>query len=308
MTAVLPGQRESLVAHPLQEVRLGLARVGRRDRGGSDGGAQAALPARRYEATDRVEVDLFVLLVRPQAPADVVDAVGDREHSRRVREDIAFEPLQPARRRVAAPAGVDEAHLALGVAQERVVLDVLAVGAGGRDAVAEEDDGVAVLQGEVDRRGRPGDEAREHGDVDEVRAHSRPPGGLTRFATVSRFTNSALSPAFWTRSQIRSRVLNPGSTTPRHDGCARKSYTPPVAITWSSAWPTASRNHSSFHLPVRNATTSLGGLMGISTRPPGYTNGCASSCAATMLLTTSAVGLSPGLPTACAGYRLDTHQ
>src|SRR5262249_52796969 len=110
-----------------------------------------------------------------------------------------------------------------------------------------------------------------HGDSSLDEGYGGGPG-RNRCATPWRSTNSA--PAFWTRSQIRSRVLKPGSTTPRQDGCARKSYTPPVAITWLSAWPTASRNQSSFHLPVRNATTSLGGLMGISTRPPGYANGC----------------------------------
>src|SRR5438128_2277928 len=80
-------------------------------------------------------------------------------------------------------------------------------------------------------------------------------------ATVARSTSSARGPAFLTRWQISSMVLKPGSTTHRQDGWPRKSNTPPVAMTWSRAWPTASRNHSSFHRPVRKATMSLGGLM-----------------------------------------------
>ncbi len=104
----------------------------------------------------RIESRYFgVLVVGLGAPADVVDAVGDGEHGGAAGEDVALEPGQAAGRGVAAPAGVDEADLPGGVAEQRVVLDDLAVGPRGGDAVAEEDDGVAVADGEVGGGGRP---------------------------------------------------------------------------------------------------------------------------------------------------------
>ena len=102
-----------------------------------------------------------MLVVGLGAPADVVDAVGDDQHGRAAGEDVAVEPLEAAGGGVAAPAGVDEADLAVGEPQQRVVLDDLAVGPRRRDAVAEEDDRVAVAQGEVIARREPTEEIRQ---------------------------------------------------------------------------------------------------------------------------------------------------
>ena len=90
--------------------------------------------------------------VGPHSPTDVVDAVGDDEHSRSVNEDVLFQPGQSARTRVASTTGVDEHDPAVRKSKERVVLDDFAVRAGGGDAVTEEDDPVAVAEFEV-RRG-----------------------------------------------------------------------------------------------------------------------------------------------------------
>src|SRR5207245_6729376 len=72
-------------------------------------------------------------------------------------------------------AGVDEAHLPLRVAQQRVVLDDLAVGARRGDAVAQEDDGVAVAQGEVGCAGggRGSEEGRKEQEAAKGMAHGR---------------------------------------------------------------------------------------------------------------------------------------
>jgi hypothetical protein len=56
-------------------------------------------------------------------------------------------------RRVASPAGVVKMHPEPGKAKQRVVLDDLAVGPRGRDAIAQEDYGVSVTQGEFSQRG-----------------------------------------------------------------------------------------------------------------------------------------------------------
>ena len=112
----------------------------------------------------RVQVGPLVLVVGLGAPADVVDAVGDDQHRRPVGEDVAVQPLEAPGGRVAAPAGVDEPDLAAGEPQQGVVLDDLAVGPRRRDAVAQEDDRVAVPQGVVGppRTGGGGREDEEH--------------------------------------------------------------------------------------------------------------------------------------------------
>src|SRR6185312_7040533 len=61
-------------------------------------------------------------------------------------------PLEPPGGGIAAPAGVDEPDRAAGEAQQGVILDDLAVGPRRRDAVAQEDDGVAVPQRELGPR------------------------------------------------------------------------------------------------------------------------------------------------------------
>ena len=76
---------------------------------------------------------------------------------------------------VAALAGVDEAHVTVREADERVVLDDLGVAAGRGDAVAEEGDGVAVPQGEVGVKGAGG-EAQSREQVSQV--HGRRGAGL----------------------------------------------------------------------------------------------------------------------------------
>src|SRR5262249_54049342 len=61
-----------------------------------------------------------------------------------------------------------------GVAEQGVVLDVLPVGAGRRDAVAEEDDRVFIAQGEIGPP-RRGQEQAEKGQE----THGYPPGAAT---------------------------------------------------------------------------------------------------------------------------------
>ena len=56
--------------------------------------------------------------------------------------------------RIPADADVDELHLAIGIPQQRVVLDQFAVLAGGRNAVPQKRDRVAVTNGKVVGRDR----------------------------------------------------------------------------------------------------------------------------------------------------------
>jgi hypothetical protein len=108
-----------------------------------------------HDLADRVEIQLAMLVIGLGAPADVVDAIGDDQEGRAAVENVAREAFESARGGVAAPAGVDEAHLALRIAQERVGFDDAATGAFGGDGVAEEYDRVAVAEGRNPRDSRP---------------------------------------------------------------------------------------------------------------------------------------------------------
>ena len=58
---------------------------------------------------------------------------------------------------------------------------------------------------------------------------------------------------------------------------------------------------------MRNAVTSLTGLIGTSTSPDGYANGCAAACARTIAAYTSSPGSAFGVPLGCGGYSELTH-
>ena len=147
--AVVAADLHAFVTHLLQVVVLAFVGIGRRGGGGADVDPNVFLFTLPADLAERVEIEVAMLVVGFRAPADVVDAVGDGEDGRPAIEDVFPEPCQAAGRGIAAEADVEEADLALGVAEEGVVLDELSVGAGGGDAVAEEGDGVTVLEGEV---------------------------------------------------------------------------------------------------------------------------------------------------------------
>ena len=79
-----------------------------------------------------------MFFVRFHPPADVVNAERHGEQGDVVVEDVPWQSFETAGRRVAADADVEEPHIAIGEPQQRVVLDVLPISPGGRDAVTQE--------------------------------------------------------------------------------------------------------------------------------------------------------------------------
>lgn len=160
------GQSQSFVAHVLEKALLGAVRGFGGDSRRADVDTNAALLASIDQLADRGEVFLFVAFIRFEAPADVVDAVSDGEDGCARVEDGALQAVERGFDGFAALAGIDEADLAFGKAQQGVGFDHFAVVAGGGNAVAEEDDGIAVAESKVraaaDGEAKEGKEGAAH--------------------------------------------------------------------------------------------------------------------------------------------------
>src|SRR5947209_1932504 len=96
---------------------------------------------------------------------------------------------------------------------------------------------------------------------------------LAAWATVSRLTRRACEPARFTVSIIISIISKFGSATPIAEGCERRSHTFPRSMHQLRDDCTPLRKSANFQRPVRIVPTSLGGFMGSSIKPDGYTNG-----------------------------------
>jgi hypothetical protein len=141
-------ERESVVAHFLQEAVLGLVRCVVRDRLRADEDAQLSPVALLDDAADAGEIFLLVLLIGLHVSTDVVRPERHDRDCRLARKDEALQPREAARRGVAALARVEKLHAQFREPQQRVVLDDAIVAPRRRDAVAEED-AVAVAQREL---------------------------------------------------------------------------------------------------------------------------------------------------------------
>src|SRR5262249_36827074 len=140
---------------------------------------------------------------------------GDRENSHLVSEDIAVQPLPPAGSRVATDSDVDELDLPVGEPEQRIVLDNLAVDAGGGDAVAQERDRVAVTEGKVvGPCRRCQDDGRQQGEC--RRAHVRVLGRAS-WVTASIWGTTRAGDFPWTSTGRAGRIRG---TRPRDPAMA----------------------------------------------------------------------------------------
>ena len=101
-----------------------------------------------------IQIRLAMFRISLHAPADIIHAIGHREHRGSLGDHGFFQSLQTQLGRFAALAGVDEADLAFRKSHQGVVLDDFGIVPCRRNAVAQERHGVAVAEGEILRRQR----------------------------------------------------------------------------------------------------------------------------------------------------------